>query len=54
MATDQASDIDVLQHRQGKHEKHLKLTDVEYSPGVFLYCDVSENKKIRPILLTPE
>ena len=49
MAQDQATDIDVPKHRQGDHVKTSKLEDVEFSPGVYLLCDVASNKKARPI-----
>ena len=33
---------DVISHRQGKAPRKVKMTDIEYSPGVTLYCDTSD------------
>ena len=40
----------VEQHRAGNHVKGLNLVDVEFSPGVYIYCDLSTNKKARPLV----
>ena len=51
LALAQQTDIDVLAHRAGKHVTGLNLTDVEFSPGIFLLCDLSQGKKAQPIVL---
>ena len=49
LAKDQAHCPDVQKHREGKCPKSLSMTDVEFSPGVVVYCDVSDGKKSRPL-----
>ena len=41
---------DVISHRQGKAPRKVKMTDIEYSPGVTLYCDTSDGCKARPLV----
>ena len=50
LALDQAHCPDVAQHRSGKHCKTLNMTDFQFSQGVWLYCDVSDGKKARPLV----
>ena len=50
LARDQQKCPEVANHREGKHPKSLKIQEVEFSPGVTLLCDVSDNKKARPIV----
>ena len=44
---------DVAAHRQGKHPANLNMTDYEFSPGIILFCDVSDGKKARPLVPKP-
>ena len=41
---------DVLHHSKGNHAQGLNVQKVEFSPGVWLWCDVSTHKKARPIV----
>ena len=41
---------DVAHHRKGLHPKTLNMVDFEFSPGVILYCDLSDGKKARPLV----
>ena len=41
---------DVSNHRAGKHPPGLNMEDYEFSPGVTLYCDVSNGRKARPLV----
>ena len=50
MEEEQRTDIDVIAHRAGNHVKGLRLTDIEFSPGIFLLCDMSDGKKARPVV----
>ena len=53
LAKDQALCPDVAQHRKGNHAKSLNMTDFQFSPGVWIYCDVSDGKKARPLVPKP-
>ena len=50
IAADQQNCEEVKSHRQGQHANGLNMTDVEFSPGIVLYCDVSNGKKARPLV----
>ena len=41
---------DVARHIAGNHVQGLHIKKVEFAPGVWLWCDVSNNKKSRPIV----
>ena len=45
LAADQKTCAEVAAHRAGKHPKGLIFKDVEFSPGNWLLCDVSDTKK---------
>ena len=53
MAKCQAECEDVASHRQGKQAMGLLMSDFEFSPGVVLYCDLSNGKKARPLVPKP-
>ena len=50
LAAAQETCPDVASHRKGLQAAGLNFTDVEFSPGVWLYCDRSFNKKARPLV----
>ena len=50
LALDQKSCPKTAATKAGKHAKGLIPKEVKFSPGVTLLCDVSFNKKIRPIV----
>ena len=53
LAADQNSCPDVRDHKAGKHDPSLKMENFEFSPGLHIYCDVSNHKKARPLVPKP-
>ena len=49
LAADQKNCPEVEAHRSGKHPKGIRMTDVEYSPGVTLLCETSTGRS-RPFV----
>ena len=50
LAKAQSTCPDVASHRAGNHANGLNLVDHEFSPGTWLFCDVSDGKKARPLV----
>ena len=50
LAVDQATCPDIIALKEGKRAPGLHLSEVEFTPGVFVYCDVTPGKKTRPIV----
>ena len=50
LALDQETCPDVARHRAGQHVTGLNVSKVEFAPGVWLWADVSDGKKSRPIV----
>ena len=44
---------DVEAHRKGQHAAGLHMADFEFSPGITLFCDLSDGKKARPLVPKP-
>ena len=53
LAFDQGQCPEVTAHVQGKHAAGLVIRQVEFIPGTFLICDVSNGKKARPLVPKP-
>ena len=41
---------EIRNHRQGNHPKSINMIDVEFAPGLELFCDISTGKKSRPLV----
>ena len=50
LAKDQQTCPDVQSHRAGQHATGLLWADVEFQPGLFLFCEVSVPSRPRPLL----
>ena len=50
LASAQLSCTEVANHRAGKHPSGVNMADVEFTPGVWLYCDTTAGKKVRPLV----
>ena len=49
LAKDQIDCPDVKNHRKGNKPKSVNMADVQFSPNVLLYCEVSNNRA-RPLV----
>ena len=50
LALDQEICPDVKSHRTGRMAAGLNFQDVEFTPGIYIYCDISTGKKARPLV----
>jgi transposase InsO family protein len=50
MSKDQAKCKDTAAHREGKHPRNVKMMDIEFSPGTWLYCNVTDGIRSRPLV----
>ena len=50
LAEAQASCPELERHLNGQHPRDINLQQVEFSPNVFLYCDIANGKKARPLV----
>ena len=53
LAAAQAQCPEVARHRAGHQADGLVMADIEFIPGVHLYCDTAGGKKARPLLPEP-
>ena len=50
LAADQQQCPEVRAHKAGNKPRSVKMEEVEFSPGVTLYCEVANRKKARPLV----
>ena len=53
LSTQQKMCADVAAHRAGHTLNGVIMKDIEFAPGIWLYCDVSNGKKARPLVPKP-